>query len=144
MQMLGMNGLITIAKYWREWEDPRLIVVVLNNRDLNMVTWELRAMGGTPKIEETQNVPDFQYAQLAEMLDLKGVRISAAEQVVPAWEAALAADRPFVIDAVVDPTIFAVPPHVTFEQTKNYLAAILKGDGEAAWTMWRSLKQMVS
>ncbi|HEX5930179.1 MAG TPA: thiamine pyrophosphate-requiring protein [Methyloceanibacter sp.] len=144
MQMLGMNGLITIAKYWREWEDPRLIVVVLNNRDLNMVTWELRAMGGTPKIEETQNLPDFQYAQLAEMLDLKGVRISAAEQVVPAWEAALAADRPFVIDAVVDPTIFAVPPHVTFEQTKNYLAAILKGDREAAWTMWRSLKQMVS
>ena len=77
-------------------------------------------------------MPDFQYAQLAEMLDLKGVRISAAEQVVPAWEAALAADRPFVIDAVVDPTIFAVPPHVTFEQTKNYLAAILKGDREAA------------
>ena len=89
-------------------------------------------------------MPDVHYAQLAEMLDLNGVRISAAEQVVPAWEAALAADRPFVIDAVVDPTIFAVPPHVTFEQTKNYLAAILKGDREAAWTMWRSLKQMVS
>jgi pyruvate dehydrogenase (quinone) len=144
MQMLGMNGLITIAKYWREWNDPRLIVVVLNNRDLNMVTWELRALGGSPKIEETQNVPDFQYAQLAEMLELKGVRISAAEQVGTAWDAALAADRPFIIDAVVDPTIVALPPHVTFEQTKNYLAAMLKGDREAAWTMWRSFKEFVS
>jgi pyruvate dehydrogenase (quinone) len=144
MQMLGINGLISIAKYWREWEDPRLIIVVLNNRDLNMVTWELRALGGTPKIEETQNVPDFPYAQLAQMLELKGVRISAAEQVGPAWDAALAADRPFVIDAIVDPTILALPPHVTFEQTKNYLAAILKGDREAAYAMWRSFKDLVS
>jgi pyruvate dehydrogenase (quinone) len=102
MQMLGINGLITIAKYWREWADPRLIVVVLNNRDLNMVTWELRALGGSPKIEETQNVPDFSYAQLAKMLELGGVRISTPDQVGPAWEAALSADRPFVIDAVVD------------------------------------------
>jgi pyruvate dehydrogenase (quinone) len=144
MQMLGINGLISIAKYWREWSDPRLIVVVLNNRDLNMVTWELRALGGAPKIEETQNVPDFDYAQFARTLELGGIRISAADQVVPAWEAALAADRPFVIDAVVDPTILAVPPHVTFEQTKNYLAAILKGDREAAFAMWRSLKDLVS
>ena len=144
MQMLGLNGLITIAKYWREWKDPRLIIVVLNNRDLNMVTWELRALGGVPKIEETQNVPDFDYAQFAERLELGGVRISAADQVVPAWEAALAADRPFLIDAVVDPTILAMPPHVTFEQTKNYLAAILKGDREAAYAMWRSFKDLVS
>jgi pyruvate dehydrogenase (quinone) len=69
MQMLGLNGLISIGKYWREWEDPRLIIVVLNNRDLNMVTWELRALGGTPKIEETQSIPDFPYAHLAAMLD---------------------------------------------------------------------------
>jgi pyruvate dehydrogenase (quinone) len=144
MQMLGINGLITIAKYWREWSDPRLIIVVLNNRDLNMVTWELRALGGAPKIEETQNVPDFDYAQFARTLELGGMRISTADQVVPAWEAALTADRPFVIDAVVDPTILAVPPHVTFEQTKNYLAAILKGDREAAFAMWRSLKDLVS
>ncbi len=144
MQMLGINGLISIAKYWREWEDPRLIIVVLNNRDLNMVTWELRALGGIPKIEETQNVPDFPYAQLAELLELKGVRISDAGQVGEAWDRALAADRPFIIDAVVDPSILAVPPHVTSEQTKNYLAAILKGDREAAHAMWRSFKELVS
>jgi pyruvate dehydrogenase (quinone) len=141
MQMLGINGLITIAKYWREWADPRLIIVVLNNRDLNMVTWELRALGGSPKIEETQNVPDFSYARFAEMLDLGAVRISSPEEVGPAWEAALSADRPFVIDAIVDPSVLAVPPHVTMEQTKNYLAAILKGDREAAKTVWQSFKQ---
>jgi pyruvate dehydrogenase (quinone) len=142
MQMLGLNGLITIAKYWRRWEDPRLIVLVLNNRDLNMVTWELRALGGSPKIEETQSLPDFDYAQFARTLGLGGMRISAADDVAPAWDAAFAADRPFVIDAVVDPTIFAVPPHVTFEQTQNYLSAVLKGDREAAQAMWRSFKEM--
>ena len=78
------------------------------------------------------------------MLELKGTRISDADDVGPAWEAALAADRPFIIDAIVDPTILAIPPHVTFEQTKNYLAAVLKGDREAAYAMWRSFKDLVS
>src|SRR5438067_1819495 len=40
MQMNGINELITIAKYWERWADPRLVVLVLNNRDLNQVTWE--------------------------------------------------------------------------------------------------------
>ena len=88
-QMLGINGLITIANYCREWSDPRLIVVILNNRDLNMVTWELRALGGSPKIEETQNVPDFSYAQFAKTVELGRMRISKSEEVGPAWDAAL-------------------------------------------------------
>jgi len=87
--MLGINGLVTIANYCREWSDPRLIVVVLNNRDLNMVTWELRALGGSPKIEETQNVPDFSYAQFAKTVELGRMRISKSEEVGPAWDAAL-------------------------------------------------------
>ena len=140
MQMLGMNGLVTIAKYWREWDDPRLVILVLNNRDLNMVTWELRGLGGTPKIDETQDLPDLCYADFAKMLGLGGMRIDRPEKVGIAWEAALAADRPFVIDAVVDPSVLALPPHVTFDQTMNYLAAILKGDREAAKTVWRSFK----
>ena len=144
MQMLGMNGLITIAKYWPQWDDPRLVVVVLNNGDLNMVTWELRGLGGTPKIAETQDVPDLKYADFARMLGLGGMRIDRPEQVAAAWDAAFAADRPFVIDAVVDPSVLALPPHVTFEQTKNYLAAILKGDREAAKAMWRSLKHAIT
>lgn len=144
MQMLGLNGLITIAKYWREWADPRLIVAVLNNQDLNMVTWELRALGGTPKIEETQSIPDFSYAQFAELTGLQGIRVDKPEDVGPAWDAALSADRPCVIDAVVDPGVLAVPPHITFEQAKNYLAAVAKGDREAAVTLWRSFQRAFS
>jgi pyruvate dehydrogenase (quinone) len=105
-----------------------------------MVTWELRGLGGTPKIDETQDLPDLCYADFAKMLGLGGMRIDRPEKVGIAWEAALAADRPFVIDAVVDPSVLALPPHVTFDQTKNYLAAILKGDREAAKTVWRSFK----
>jgi len=138
-----MNGLITIA-FWREWDDLRLIVVVLNNRDLNMVTWELRALGGTPKIEETQSVPDLPYAQFAEMLGLGGIRVTTPEAVGPAWEAALSSDRPYVIDAVVDPAVLALPPHVTLDQAKNYLTAILKGDREAASMVWRSFKDALT
>ncbi len=144
MQMLGINGLITIAKYWRDWDDPRLVVAVLNNRDLNMVTWELRALGGSPKIEETQAIPDFPYARFAELTGLRGIRVDKPEQMGPAWDEALSADRPCVIDAVVDPAVLAVPPHVTFDQAKNYLAAIIKGDREAAASLWRSFQQALS
>jgi pyruvate dehydrogenase (quinone) len=144
MQMLGINGLITISKYWREWDDPRLVILVLNNRDLNMVTWELRALGGTPKIEETQDLPDLGYADFAKMLGLGGVRIDRPDEVGPAWDAAFAADRPFVIDAVVDPNVLALPPHITFDQTKNYASAILRGDLQAAKTVWRSLKHALA
>jgi pyruvate dehydrogenase (quinone) len=91
MQMLGLNGLITIAKYWEEWDDPRLIVAVLNNGDLNQVTWELRALGGYPKVEETQNVPAFNYANFAETLGLRGIEVSTPEKIGAAWDEALAA-----------------------------------------------------
>ena len=64
MQMNGMAELITIARYWREWSDPRLIVAVLHNDDLNQVTWEMRAMGGAPKFAESQTIPEVAYAAL--------------------------------------------------------------------------------
>ena len=71
MQMNGMNGLITIAKYWERWSDPRLIVLVLNNQDLNQVTWEMRAMTGDPKFEASQSLPDVHYARYAELAQRK-------------------------------------------------------------------------
>src|SRR6266513_1637565 len=100
MQMNGINELITIAKYRHQWPDQRLIVLVLNNRDLNQVTWEQRAMSGDPKFEGSQNLPDFPYARYAEMLGLKGIRVDAPDQVGPAWDEALSADRPVVLEAV--------------------------------------------
>ena len=100
-----MNGLITVAKYWHEWSDPRLVVLVLNNGDLNMVTWEQRALGGDPRFVGSQALPDMSYAGFAQDLDLLGIRLDAPGQVGSAWERALAADRPAVIDAVTDPNM---------------------------------------
>jgi pyruvate dehydrogenase (quinone) len=142
MQMNGLNELITIAKYWRRWKDPRLVVLVLNNQDLNQVTWEQRAMMGDPKLEASQDVPDFPYARYAESLGLRGVRVDRPEQIAPAWDAALSADRPCVVEAVADPEVPPLPPHITFQQGKSMLESILKGDparGEMIKQSWRQL-----
>jgi pyruvate dehydrogenase (quinone) len=128
MQMLGMNALITAAKYWRRWRDPRLIIAVLNNRDLNMVSWELRAFGGSPKVEATQDLPDIDYARYGELLGFAGIEVHKPEHVADAWTQALQADRPVVINVKCDPNVVALPPHVTFEQTKNFFLALARGD----------------
>jgi pyruvate dehydrogenase (quinone) len=128
MQMNGLAELITVTKYWRRWSDPRLPVLVLNNRDLNMVTWEHRAMEGSPKFAASQDIPDVAYADFAKSLGLAGRRVEREDDVGPAWDEALAADRPFVIDAVVDPDVPPLPPHISFEQARAMTAALLKGD----------------
>src|SRR5690606_10812604 len=112
MQMLCMNELITISKYWREWVDPRLVIVVLNNRDLNMVTWEQRMLAGEPKFEASQDIPDFDYAAFANLLHLKGVRIDRPAQIDQALNEVLNSDRPAVLDVVCDPNVPVIPPHV--------------------------------
>jgi pyruvate dehydrogenase (quinone) len=128
MQMNGINELITIAKYWRRWSDPRLIVLVLNNRDLNLVTWEQRALEGDPKFEASQDIPDFPYARYAELIGLKGVRVELPEEIGDAWDEVLAADRPAVLEAVTDPEVPPLPPHITFEQARHFLLSIARGD----------------
>ena len=128
MQMLGINALITAAKYWKRWADPRFVVAVLNNRDLNMVTWELRALGGSPKVPETQDVPNFDYAGYAEMVGFTGLRIDGPGDVGPVLDKALASRRPVVIDVRADPNVIALPPHTTFEQTKKFFSALAMGD----------------
>ena len=131
MQMNGMNELLTVAKYWREWEDPRLVVLVLRNRDLNQVTWEQRALEGDPKFEASQDVPDFPFARYAEMLGLGGTVVERPDQAGEAWDRALTADRPFLIDAITDPNVPPLPPHITIDQAKHFLFAIAKGDPDS-------------
>jgi pyruvate dehydrogenase (quinone) len=131
MQMNGMNGLITIARHWQRWDTPTLVVLVLNNRDLNFVTWEQRGMQGEPKYEASQQLPDFSYAQFAQMLGLEGVRVKDPEALGPAWEQALAAGRPFVLEVLADPNIPPFPPHIVDAQAEQYREAIAKGDPEA-------------
>jgi pyruvate dehydrogenase (quinone) len=143
MQMNGLNELITVAKYWRRWSDPRLVVLVLNNRDLNLVTWEQRAFQGDPKYDAAQQIPDFPYAQFAELIGLRGIRVDAPEQVGAAWDAALSADRPFVLEAVTDPEVPPLPPHISFEQAKNFALATVSDPARGAMVS-NALKQMLA
>jgi len=143
MQMGGNDELITVQKYWQQWQNPQLIVLVLNNRDLNFVTWEQRLMQGEPKFDESQVLPEFNYAQYAESLGFIGIRVECPEQVIPAWEKALAADRPVVIDALTDPEILTFTPEVATEFAKKLDEAIAKGDTAAAQHLEDPLRQAV-
>ena len=137
MQMNGLAELITVKHYWREWADPRLIIAVLHNNDLNQVTWEMRAMEGAPKFTESQRLPDVSYEGFARSLGLRGIAVDEPGQVGPAWDQALAADRPTVLDLRTDPDVPPIPPHATFEQMKDAAAAMLKGDPDR----WGVLKE---
>jgi pyruvate dehydrogenase (quinone) len=140
MQMNGINELITVAKYWQRWSDPRLIVLVLNNRDLNQVTWEQRALEGDPKFEASQDIPDFPYARYAELVGLKGVRVESPEEIATAWDEVLAADRPAVLEAVTDPEVPPLPPHISFEQARHFVLSVARGDSGRRAMIEQSLK----
>jgi len=141
MQMNGLAELITIAKYRERWSDQRLIVLVLNNHDLNQVTWEQRAMSGDPKFEGSQQLPDIPYARWAEMLGLNGIRTEDPTEVGDCWERALAADRPTVLEVVTDPEVPPLPPHITLEQAKSFASSVLKGDSGRRKIIRQSLRQ---
>ncbi|WP_327287923.1 thiamine pyrophosphate-requiring protein [Streptomyces sp. NBC_01198] len=143
MQMNGMAELITAAKYWQDWTDPRLIVAVLNNQDLNQVTWEMRAMGGAPQFLPSQSLPDVAYADFARSLGLGGVRVEKPEEVLDAWQRALAADRPFVIDFRTDPAVPPIPPHASWDQIEAAASSILHGDSDRAGMVRQGLKAKV-
>jgi pyruvate dehydrogenase (quinone) len=144
MQMNGLAELITVAKYWRRWSDPRLVVLVLNNRDLNQVTWEQRAFEGDPKFEASQDIPDFPYARFAELIDLEGIRVDNPDGLGAAWDAALAADRPVVLEAITDPEVPPLPPHVTFDQARKLAGAVVKGDPRRRRLLGRTFKDKLS
>lgn len=144
MQMLGINGLVTIAKSWKEWSNPRLAILVLNNGDLNQVTWEQRVMSGDRKFGASQDIPPFPYARYAEMLGLRGIEVDDPEQIGAAWDQALSADRPVVIDAHCDPDVPPLPPHITFEQAKGFMFSLFKGDPNLGGIIKQSAKQMMS
>ncbi len=144
MQMLGLNGLITVSKYWKDWSNPQFIILVLNNRDLNQVTWEQRVMAGDAKFPGSQDVPDFAYDEYAKLLGLEGIRIDKAEDVENALDQAFAAQKPVVINAYTDPSVPPLPPHITFKEMKNFASAIFHGD-ENSWDMIKqSVKEVVA
>jgi pyruvate dehydrogenase (quinone) len=139
MQMNGLAELLTVKHYWELWSDPRLVIAVLHNNDLNQVTWEMRAMQGAPKFAESQTLPDMSYAAFAEGIGLAAQTVNDPDQLGPAWEAALAADRPTVLDVHCDPDVPPIPPHSTFQQMKDAAKALLAGDEDR----WGVLKEGV-
>ena len=143
MQMNGLNEMITVAKYWKNWSNPRLIFLVLNNRDLNQVTWEMRIEAGNPKLPTTQDLPDFPYARFADSIGLKGVRVNRPEDIGRAWDEALSADRPVIFEAYTSGNVPTLPPHISFEQAKEYTSALLKGDPDEGGIIKESIKGVV-
>jgi pyruvate dehydrogenase (quinone) len=143
MQMNGLNVMITISKYWKQWSDPRLIVMVLNNRDLNQVTWEERIQLGVGKTESTQSIPDFPYHKYAELLGLKGIFVDDPEKLGSAWDEALAADRPVILECYTDPNVPPLPPHITLEEAKNFMT-MMTSEPELGSVLKESAKQVLA
>jgi pyruvate dehydrogenase (quinone) len=143
MQMNGMAELITVAHYWRQWSDPRLVVAVLHNNDLNQVTWEMRAMENSPKFAASQSLPDVDYAAFARTLGLVGENLDDPDSLGAAWDRALSADRPTVLDIRCDPDVPPIPPHSTFEQAKSVVTAVLGGDDDSTGFIKQGIKQKV-
>ena len=143
MQMLGINALIDVASRWQGWSNPQLVVLVLNNRDLNQVTWEQRVLAGDPKLDASQAIPDFPYAGYAESIGLKGIRVDSPDLVAAAWDEALAADRPVLYEAITDPEVPPLPPHIRLDQARHMAKALLKGDPAAPEIIKQSVKGKV-
>jgi pyruvate dehydrogenase (quinone) len=142
MQMNNLAELITVQKYWHRWGDPRFIVCVFNNGDLNEVTWEQRVMEGNPRFPTTQDIPDVPYAKFAELLGLGGIYVDDPSQLGAAWDAALKSDRPTVIEVKTDPEVAPFPPHLTFEQAKGFMSAMAKGDKGAGAVIADTARQL--
>jgi pyruvate dehydrogenase (quinone) len=143
MQMNGMAELITAAKYFHQWDDPRLVVLVLANQDLNQVTWEQRAMQGDPQNPMTQRIPEVNYAAYAELIGLKGIRVETPDEIEGAWDQAFSSDRPVVVDALCDPSVPPLPPHITVKEAKAFVSALRRGDPEMRDVITQSFKAKV-
>ncbi|MFJ4101152.1 thiamine pyrophosphate-requiring protein [Amycolatopsis japonica] len=143
MQMNGMAELLTIARYRELWTDPRCVICVFHNGDLNQVTWELRAMGGAPKFEPSQTLPEVSYSDFALEIGLGGIAVDDPARLGEAWDVALSTDVPTVLDVRCDPEVPPIPPHATFEQVKSMTEAVLKGEPDAWHLLTQGIKTKV-
>ncbi len=144
MQMNNMAELITVAKYWQEWSDHRWICVVLNNEDLNQVTWEQRVMEGDPKFEASQRIPDVPYHRFAELIGLAGLYVDDAQRLGDAWDEALAASRPVVLEVKTDPEVPPLPPYITLDQARHFARALMKGDPAEGGVIANTARQVMA
>ncbi|MCU1569496.1 MAG: thiamine pyrophosphate-requiring protein [Naasia sp.] len=129
MQMTGVAELITVARLWPGWADPRFVVCVLNNGDLAEVSWEQREMEGAPRFPPSQALPDFPFARYADLLGMTGIRVQRSEDIGPAWDAALTADRPVVLEFLTDPSIPLLPPFPAGKEKLEQMRSSLAQEG---------------
>jgi pyruvate dehydrogenase (quinone) len=144
MQMNNMAELITVAKYWKQWSSPRWICMVLNNEDLNQVTWEQRVMEGNPKFNASQQIPNVPYHKFAELIGLKGIYVDDSERLGAAWDEAFAADRPVVLEVKSDPNVPPLPPHISLKEAKAFAETLIKGDPQESGMLMGAVKQVLS
>jgi pyruvate dehydrogenase (quinone) len=144
MQMNNMAELITVAKYWREWANPTWVVCVFNNQDLNQVTWEQRVMEGNPKFNASQQIPDVPYHRFAELIGLRGIYVDSPDILAGAWDEALGAGHPVVLEVKTDPNVPPLPPHITLDQAKKFTSMLAKGDPEEKSTLIGTAKEVLS
>ncbi|HEV7873021.1 MAG TPA: thiamine pyrophosphate-requiring protein [Enterovirga sp.] len=143
MQMNNMAEMITVGKYWKRWRDPRLIVCVFNNQDLNEVTWEQRVMDGNPRYDASQDIPDVPYARFADLIGLKGIFVDDPEKLGDAWDRALSADRPVILEVKTDPEVAPLPPHVTLKQAKAFMSSMAR-DSRAGHVIGETARQLIN
>jgi pyruvate dehydrogenase (quinone) len=144
MQMNNMAELITVAKYWKGWSNRSWVCCVFNNEDLNQVTWEQRVMNGDPKFEASQQIPNVPYHQFAELIGLQGIYVDNPDRLGTAWEEALAADRPVLLEVKTDPEVPPLPPHITLDEARKFAAALMQGDPAEGSVIKGAAKQLLS
>jgi pyruvate dehydrogenase (quinone) len=144
MQMNNMAELITVAKYWKEWPNPKWVVCVFNNEDLNQVTWEQRVQEGDVKFEASQQIPNVPYHRFAELIGLRGIYVDNPERVGAAWDEALNSSVPVVLEVKTDPNVPPLPPHITLEQAKKFTSTLLKGDPDEGSVLLDTAKEVLS
>jgi len=133
-QMLGMNELITVKRYEQmlmSGSNKTLVFAVLVNDDLNQVSMEQRVLSGDPKNPETQTLPYLPAAEFAKLLGFEGIKVERPEDVGPAWDRALSAGRPVLLEFMTDPQIASLPPHVRYPMLKKVGKGLAKGDEDA-------------
>jgi pyruvate dehydrogenase (quinone) len=141
--MNNMAELITVAKYRDRWPDKRLVVCVFNNEDLNEVTWEQRVMNGNPRYGASQDIPDVRYSEFAKLIGLKGIFVDDPKDLGAAWDEALSADRPIVLEVKTDPEIAPLPPHISFKEAKKFMFAMTK-DEDAGHVLRDTARQVIN
>ncbi len=145
MQMNGNAELITVKQYWKEWDNPCFVVMVLANGDLNQVTWEMRATAGDPKFDPSQVVEPFDYARYAQdILGFKGIRVDDPDKLAAAWQEAFSSDRPVLLEIISDPDVPPLPPHITLAQAKAFTETLLKGDPNEVSVIRQSVRDLMA